>query len=48
MVMKNQEICKKKLGYKDEGVRRKKYYCLATKEYKDECITGLQKKNLLI
>ena len=29
------------LGYKDEGVRRKKYLCLATNEYVDEWITGL-------
>ena len=37
----------KKLEYKDEGVRRKKYYCLATKEYKDECITGLLKEEFI-
>ena len=30
-----------KLGYKDEGIRRKKYLCLATKEYVDEHVTGL-------
>lgn len=33
-----------KLGYKSEGVRRKKYLCLATNEYKDECIMGLLKE----
>lgn len=37
----------KKLGYKDEGVRRKKYYCLATKEYKNECIAGLLKEEFI-
>lgn len=35
-----------KLGFKLEGVRRKKFLCLATKEYKDECITGLLKEEL--
>lgn len=34
-----------KLGYKDEGIRRKKYLCLATNEYTDECITGLLKED---
>ena len=33
-----------KLGYKDEGIRRKKFLCLATNEYVDECITGLLKE----
>lgn len=33
-----------KLGYKIEGIRRKKYLCLATNEYKDEYITGLLKE----
>ena len=32
-----------KLGYKNEGIRRKKFLCLATNEYVDECITGLLK-----
>ena len=36
-----------KLGYKDEGLRRKKYYCLATKEYVDEHITGLLKSEFI-
>ena len=30
-----------KLGYKQEGIRRKHFYCLATGEYVDEVITGL-------
>ena len=41
---KNMQI---KLGYKDEGLRRKKYYCLATKEYVDEYITGLLKSEFI-
>ena len=36
-----------KLGYKNEGIRRKKYLCLATNEYKDECITGLLKEEFI-
>ena len=36
-----------KLGYKDEGIRRKKFYCLATKEYVDEHITGLLKEEFI-
>ena len=36
-----------KLGYKDEGIRRKKYLCLATNEYTDECITGLLKEEFI-
>ena len=36
-----------KLGYKSEGVRRKRYLCLATNEYKDECITGLLKEEFI-
>lgn len=32
-----------KLGYKDEGIRRKKYWCLATNEY----ITGLLKDEFI-
>ena len=32
-----------RLGYKKEGIRRKKFLCLATNEYVDECITGLLK-----
>ncbi len=31
----------KRLGYRQEGVRRKAYRCLADGELKDECITGL-------
>ena len=36
-----------KLGYKNEGLRRKKYLCLATNEYVDECITGLLKEEFI-
>ena len=36
-----------KLGYKDEGTRRKKFLCLATNEYVDECITGLLKEEFI-
>ena len=36
-----------KLGYKDEGVRRKKLFCLATNEYVDECVTGLLKEEFI-
>ena len=33
-----------KFGYKIEGVKRKKYRCMADSEYKDEIITGLLKE----
>ena len=36
-----------KLGYKDEGIRRKKFLCLATGEYVDECVTGLLKEEFI-
>lgn len=36
-----------KLGYKDEGIRRKRFLCLATNEYVDECITGLLKEEFI-
>ncbi|GFI56206.1 putative succinyl-CoA transferase [Clostridiales bacterium] len=36
-----------RLGYKDEGLRRKKYLCLATNQYTDECITGLLKEEFI-
>lgn len=36
-----------KLGYKDEGIRRNKFLCLATNEYVDECITGLLKEEFI-
>lgn len=36
-----------KLGYKNEGIRRKKFLCLATNEYVDECITGLLKEEFV-
>ena len=36
-----------KLGYKEEGVRRKKFLCMATGEYMDECITGLLKEEFI-
>ncbi len=46
----NNEKSKKmqeKLGYKYEGLRRKKFLCLATNEYVDECITGLLKEEFI-
>lgn len=36
-----------KLGYKDEGIRRNKFLCLATNKYVDECITGLLKEEFI-
>lgn len=33
-----------KLGYRDEGIRRKKFLCMATNKFEDECITGLLKE----
>lgn len=36
-----------KLGYKDEGIRRKRLLCLATNEYVDECVTGLLKEEFI-
>ena len=36
-----------KLGYKDEGVRRKKFFCMATGEIVDECVTGLLKEEFV-
>lgn len=36
-----------KLGYKDEGIRRKRFLCMATGEYVDECITGLLKEDFI-
>lgn len=36
-----------KLGYKDEGLRRKRFLCLATNEYTDEYITGLLKEEFI-
>ena len=36
-----------KLGYRDEGIRRKKFICMATNEYVDECITGLLKEEFI-
>lgn len=41
------ERMQKKLGYKDEGIRRKKFLCLATNEYVDECITGLLREEFV-
>ena len=43
LVMRNQE----KLGYKNEGIKRKKFLCLATYEYVDEGITGLLKEEFI-
>ncbi len=36
-----------KIGFKDEGVKRKRFFGLATKEYVDECITGLLKEEFI-
>lgn len=36
-----------RLGYRNEGIRRKKFLCLATNEYVDECITGLLKEEFI-
>lgn len=36
-----------KLGYKKEGLRRKKYICLATGKEEDEILTGLFKEEWL-
>ena len=33
-----------RFGYKDEGIRRKKYLSQSTGKYEDECITGLLKE----
>ena len=44
---KQSKRMQEKLGFKQEGIRRKKYYCLATSEYKDECITGLLKEEFI-
>lgn len=41
------EKMQKRLGYQNEGIRRKKYLCLATGEYVDECITGLLKEEFV-
>lgn len=46
--MKNIKKMQEKLGYKHEGIRRKKYLCLATNEYVDECITGLLKEEFIV
>lgn len=36
-----------KMGYVDEGIKRKRFLCLATHEYVDECITGLLKDEFI-
>ena len=36
-----------RLGFKSEGIRRKGFLCLATREYVDECITGLLKEEFV-
>lgn len=38
------EKMQKKLGFKDEGIRRKRFWCLSTNEYVDEHATGLLKE----
>lgn len=44
---KQSEKMQKKLGFQNEGIRRKHYLCLATHEYVDECITGLLKEEFI-
>lgn len=44
---KKSEKMQLKLGYKNEGIRRKRFLCLATNEYVDECITGLLKEEFI-
>lgn len=41
---KKSEKMQLKLGFKNEGIKRKHFLCLATNEYVDECITGLLKE----
>lgn len=36
-----------KLGYKYEGLKRKRFVCMATGEVVDECITGLLKEEFI-
>ena len=36
-----------KLGYKEEGIRRKRFYSLSTKTYVDEVITGLLRNEFI-
>lgn len=36
-----------RLGYKNEGMRRKRFLCLATNEYVNEYITGLLKEDFV-
>lgn len=43
----NSKKMQEKLGYKYEGLRRKRFFCLATNEYIDECITGLLKEEFI-
>ena len=33
--------------WQDEDIRRKKFLCLATNEYVDECITGLLREEFV-
>lgn len=41
------EKMQKNLGFRDEGIKRKSFLCLATNEYVDECITGLLKEEFV-
>jgi len=41
------EKMQKKLGFQNEGIRRKRFFCLATDEYVDECITGLLREEFV-
>ena len=36
-----------RLGFKTEGLRRKGFLCIATREYVDECTTGLFKEEFI-
>ena len=40
----NSQKMQEQFGYKIEGLRRKRYLCMADGEYKDETITGLLKE----
>ena len=46
-IMKKSKKMQEKLGYKIEGLKRKKYLCLATNVYVDETITGLLREEFI-
>lgn len=41
------EKMQKKLGFQDEGIKRKRFLCLSTNQYVDECVTGLLKEEFV-